>query len=116
MFVRMNKEMWELYIEREREENESLFLILEGKKDKRSVLNSLLPFTYHKVRNKRMACFLFYNFNLFIRYSNQRSRRHRDDLKENRPITVNISLTFSFLDIYRVSSELLASSSNWKYR
>ncbi len=43
MFVRMNNEMWELYIEKERKENESLFLVLEGEKDKRSVLNGLLP-------------------------------------------------------------------------
>jgi hypothetical protein len=39
----MNNEMWELYIEKERKENESLFLVLEGEKDKRSVLNGLLP-------------------------------------------------------------------------
>ncbi len=73
MFVRMNKEMWELYIEREREENESLFLVLEGKKDKRSVLNSLLPFTCYipikfEINEWHAACSitLIYSFAILI--------------------------------------------------
>jgi hypothetical protein len=45
----MNNKMWEIFIRRKREENESFSLVLEGEKDKRSVLNGLLPSTSYKV-------------------------------------------------------------------
>ena len=47
--------------ERKRRTNLFLLLLLEGEKDKRSVLNVLPPpisLIYHKVRKKRVACYL----------------------------------------------------------
>ncbi len=86
MFDRVNNEMWEIYIEREREKNESLFLVLEGEKDKRSVLNGLLPsILYYTVKfetnewHATCSMSLIYSF----LYSNQQNRRHKDDLKRS---------------------------------